>query len=113
MILIYKVEANSTLNKKAETFALTIKSYEGLLVANEVQYKQLVEGIDSFLAGLNAQYPRTKPFIIYSKSRSGLYVCPEGKPDIRVMSMSIAHVKSIYSMAEGLVPADEFKIVKK
>ncbi len=92
------VTANETLNAKAREFAEWVRQWGEMLVLRDEM--ELMQGrIEAKLEELNEKYPRTKAFELYNFGPRVVYICPKGKPDICVASMTIHEVKN--AMAEG------------
>lgn len=59
---------------------------------------------------LNEKHPRTKPFELYCFTKGNIYICPKGKPDINVASMSVYRIEN--AMVTGLPLSVKEKIVE-
>lgn len=108
MRLITHIETNTTLNAKAKALAPFVNLYTGCLFTPQ-QYNDFVLEIEKLLKDLNAQYPRTKPFIIYSRNKHYIYICVDGSPDKKVCTISTRLVERVI-IDDSIVPIEHCNI---
>lgn len=100
MILYLSIAtANENLNAKAKEFAEYFRCYSNTL-ATEEEFELFHGRLEAKIEQLNEKFPRTKPFELYCFTKNVICICPKGKPDINVASMSVYRVKN--TMVRGL-----------
>lgn len=109
MRLITKITCNASLNAKAAALAPFLRMYDGCLMQTEEQWSSFVAQVKKLLEDLNADYPRTKPFEVYGSTDRGVYIVPEGKPDIFVASVWSEPVRA-WLTEEGITPVENLTI---
>lgn len=109
MRLITKITCNASLNAKAAALAPFLRMYDGCLLQAEEQWSDFVAQVKKLLKDLNADYPRTKPFEVYESTGKGVYIVPEGKPDIFVASAWTEPVRA-WLTEDGITPVLELSI---
>lgn len=108
MRLITHIETCTYLNAKAKDLALFVNLYAGCLFTPQ-QYNLFVLSIEKLLKELNAQYPRTKPFIIYSRNQHYIYICVDGKPDKNVCTIYTSPVERVL-IDDSIIPIEKCNI---
>lgn len=109
MRLITKITCNTSLNAKAAALAPFLRMYDGCLMQTEEQWSSFVAQVKKLLEDLNADYPRTKPFEVYGSTGKGVYIVPEGKPDIFVASVWTEPVRARLT-EDGITPVKDLSI---
>ena len=99
MLYLGKATANENLNAKAKEFAEYFRCYSNTL-ATEEEFELFHGRLEAMIEQLNEKFPRTKPFELYNFTKGGIYICPKGKPDINVASMTVYRVEN--TMVRGL-----------
>ena len=74
MKLIYKIETNAKLNKKAADLSAMLGLYRGCLFVFDEAYRQFVKDLRSVIENINKHYSRTRPFEIYSELKTSIYI---------------------------------------
>ena len=99
ILYLSRATANESLNAKAKEFAEFFRCF-GKTLATEEEFELFHGRLEAEIEQLNEKYPRTKPFELYNFTKGGIYICPKGKPDINVASMSVYRVEN--TMVRGL-----------
>ena len=99
LMYMSRATANENLNAKAKEFAEYFRCYSNTLTTEE-EFELFHGRLEAKIERLNDKYPRTKPFELYCFTKSSIYICPKGKPDIAVASMSVFKVEN--AMVRGL-----------
>ena len=99
ILYLSRATANENLNAKAKEFAEFFRCYSNTLATKE-EFELFHGRLEAEIEQLNEKYPRTKPFELYSFTKSCIYICPKGKPDIAVASMSVYRIGN--TMMRGL-----------
>ena len=105
MKAIYKL-TTSNINKKAEDLGLLIKAYNNSLFPTSDIFSSFVEELRRTIDNLNARYPRTKPFELYSVWEHGITITVTGRPDVIVAHFALATINS-YVGEDGISPIEE------
>lgn len=107
MKLIYKIETNAKLNKKAADLSAMLGLYRGCLFVKDEAYRQFVKDLRSVIENINKHYSRTRPFEIYSESKTSIYICVQGNCEQYVARLYLAEVESLFEHEEGEIwPVD-------
>ena len=101
MKLIYKIETNAKLNKKAADLSAMLGLYKGCLFVLDEAYRQFVKDLRSVITSLNNQYSRTRPFEIYSETESAIHITVQGNPEQYAARLYFADVERVYNHEEG------------
>lgn len=108
MRLITQIETCTYLNAKAKDLAAFVNPYTGCLFIPQL-YNLFVLSLEKHLKELNARYPRTKPFIIYSRNKHHIYICVDGSPDKKVCTISTRLVERVL-IDDSIVPIEQCNI---
>lgn len=87
----------SNFNKKAEALALLLGRYRNSLFVSNGIFEDFVVKLKAVVSTINADFPRTKPFEVYSVSEYGITITVAGNPEKVVAHMSIATIKCFVS----------------
>lgn len=109
LMYLSRATANENLNAKAKEFAEYFRCYSNTLTTED-EYELFHGRLEVMIKQLNEKYPRTKPFELYCFTKGAIYICPKGKPDINVASMSVYRIKN--AMVSGLPLSVKEKIVE-
>lgn len=109
ILYLGKATANENLNAKAKEFAEFFHCF-GKTLATEEEFELFHGRLEAKIEMLNEKHPRTKPFELYNFTKGGIYICPKGKPDVNVASMSVYRVEN--TMVRGLPLSVKDEIVE-
>lgn len=114
MKVITNIITNSKFNKKAEDLGLLLRLYNKCLFPTEEAFNEFLKQVRNCLVSLNAEYPKTKPFELYSVWEYGITITVQGRPEKAVANLSLSSVKVVYDLKEdSIVPIEDYKLVEK
>lgn len=105
MKLIHHISTNQNLNSKADELGKMLRFYENCLFPTTESYNEFIRQVKDLVKRLNKDYPRTKPFEIYTARDTYLTITVAGNCEKVVAHLTIAPVKNVYDMSEdSLIP---------
>lgn len=109
MKVITNVSTNS-INKKAEELGLLLKLYNNCLFPTDEIFNNFIEQLQSTIDSLNKQYPRTKPFELYSVWEHGITITVTGRPDVIVGNLALATIK-VFASQDSINPIKDLILI--
>lgn len=96
MKVVTHVTTFAKMNKKAEELCRYGRKQCNMLFAEPEDYKRWVKDLRDRVKKLNEDYPRSRPFEVYSETREWLHICVQGRPDESVVRFSFTNIKRVY-----------------
>lgn len=96
MCVINSITLFSRLNKKAAELCEFSREWDRTLFLSHKEWKMFADGIRKKVNELNAKYPRTREFEVYSETKEWLHVCVKDRPDESIVRISLTPIKRVY-----------------